>query len=142
MISFEVFFPDRVREAVRGGGQLILLPTNASSYVGDEVPATELAAARLRAREFGRAVLQAAPTGYSAVVLPDGQVRARSELGAPALLRERVPLRTGLTPLARYGDAPVLALASGLILLPALPRRMRNMHGPSRATTTTGGRIP
>lgn len=123
VISYEVFFPDRVREAVRGGGHLLLVPTNASSYVGDEVPATELAAARLRAREFGRAVLQAAPTGYSAVVLPDGQVRARSELGAPALLRERVPLRAGLTPYGRSGDAPVLALAVGLILVSALSRR-------------------
>jgi apolipoprotein N-acyltransferase len=122
VISFEVFFADRVREAVGGGGQLVLVPTNASSYVGEEVPAIELAAARLRAREFGRAVLQAAPTGYSAIVLPDGRVSARSELGAPALLRERVPLRTGLTPFARLGDAPVLALAAALILLATSPR--------------------
>jgi apolipoprotein N-acyltransferase len=124
VISYEVFFPDRVREAVRAGGQLLLVPTNASSYVGEEVPAIELAAARLRARDFGRAVLQAAPTGYSAIVLPDGQVHARSSLGAPALLRERVPLRTGLTPYARFGDAPMLALAVALILLPKWPRRI------------------
>jgi apolipoprotein N-acyltransferase len=52
VISYEVFFADRVREAVLSGGELILVPTNAS-YVGDEVPATELAAAHLRAREFG-----------------------------------------------------------------------------------------
>jgi apolipoprotein N-acyltransferase len=30
VISYEVFFPDRVREAVRGGGRLVLIPTNAS----------------------------------------------------------------------------------------------------------------
>ncbi|MDQ3610364.1 MAG: hypothetical protein M4D85_01940 [Actinomycetota bacterium] len=62
-------------------------------------------------------------SAYSAIVLPDGQVRARSQLGAPALLRERVPLRTGLTPFARFGDAPALALAAALILLPKWPRR-------------------
>ena len=65
----------------------------------------------MRAREFGRTVLQAAPTGYSVIVLPDGKVAAQSPLGAAALLREEVPLRTGLTPYARLGDLPVLALA-------------------------------
>ena len=118
VISFEVFFADRVREAVRAGGELILVPTNASSYVGDEVPAIELAAARLRAREYGREVLQAAPTGYSAVVLPDGKVAARTALGAAELLRERVPLRTGLTPFARTGNRLVLSLAASIVLLP------------------------
>lgn len=123
VISYEVFFADRVREAVRAGGQLVLVPTNASSYVGDEVPATELAAARLRAREFGRAVLQAAPTGYSAIVLPDGEVVARTDLGAAAVLRERVPLRTGLTPFARTGDLPMVTLAGMVVVLAA--RRTR-----------------
>lgn len=111
-ISYEVFFADRVREGVAAGGQLLIVPTNAASYATDEVPAIELAAAQLRAREFGRTVLQAAPTGYSAVVLADGRVVARSELGAPALLRQVVPLRTGTTPYAQLGDIPVLLLAA------------------------------
>ncbi len=94
VISYEVFFADRVREGVTAGGQIVLVPTNASSYVTPDVPAIEVAAAQLRAREFGRTVLQAAPTGYSAVITPTGEVVARSRLGAPALLRERVVLRT------------------------------------------------
>lgn len=137
VISYEVFFPDRVREAVRAGGRLVLVPTNASSYVGEEVPAIELAAARLRAREFGRAVLQAAPTGYSAIVLPDGQVRARSELGAPALLRESIPLRTGLTPFAHVGDAPPVILAVALILLAKWQPRIINTRA---AASSAAGR--
>ena len=68
VISYEVFFADRVRAAVDAGGQVILVPTNAASYTTGEVPAIEVAAARMRAREFGRAVLQAAPTGYSAII--------------------------------------------------------------------------
>lgn len=128
VISYEVFFADRVREAVRAGGQLVLVPTNASSYVGDEVPATELAAARLRAREFGRAVLQAAPTGYSAIVLPDGEVVARTDLGAAAVLREQVPLRTGLTPFARTGDLPTVTLAGLVVALAAARQRLLRMR--------------
>ncbi len=110
VISYEVFFADRVADGVRDGGEVVLAPTNASSYVGEEVPAIEVAASRLRAREFGRTVLQAAPTGYSAIVLPDGSVTRLSGLGTQELLEQSVPLRTGLTPYARTGDWPVLLL--------------------------------
>lgn len=130
VISYEVFFADRVREGVAAGGQIVLVPTNASSYVTPDVPAIEVAAAQLRAREFGRTVLQAAPTGYSAVITPTGEVVARSRLGAPALLRERVALRTGLTPYARTGDLPLIALAlAALIAAPLLRAGSRRRRG-------------
>jgi apolipoprotein N-acyltransferase len=129
VISYEVFFSDRARAAVTAGGQLLLVPTNAASYTTEEVPATEVAAARMRARELDRTVLQAAPTGYTAIVLPDGRVVAQGGLGTPELLTGAVPLRTGLTPYARTGDLPVLlAVASTLLVGPAvrwLPRRPR-----------------
>ncbi|MGY5884198.1 apolipoprotein N-acyltransferase [Modestobacter lacusdianchii] len=128
VISYEVFFSDRARAAVTAGGQILLVPTNAASYTTEEVPATEVAAARMRAREMDRAVLQAAPTGYTAIVLPDGRVAAQGELGTPELLTATVPLRSGLTPYARTGDFPVL-LATALLLLfgPAL-RLLRPRH--------------
>jgi apolipoprotein N-acyltransferase len=124
VISYEVFFSDRARAAVTAGGQVLLVPTNAASYTTEEVPATEVAAARMRAREMDRAVLQAAPTGYTAIVLPDGSIAEQGELGTPELLTATVPLRTGLTPYARTGDIPVLlAVASALIAGPVLHLR-------------------
>ena len=81
LISYEVFFQDRGRAAVRAGGRLLLVPTNASSFDDAQVPAHELAVARLRALETGRWVVQAAPTGYSAVVDHRGRVLARSRPG-------------------------------------------------------------
>ncbi len=123
VISYEVLFADRVREAVTAGGQIVLVPTNAASYVTEDVPAIEVAGARMRALEFGRTVAQSAPTGYSVVVAPDGTVLAQSGLGDPALLREAVALRTGLTPYARTGDTPVLILAVLVLLLPMARRR-------------------
>jgi apolipoprotein N-acyltransferase len=125
VISYEIFFADRVWDAVAAGGQVVLVPTNAASFLTEEVPAAELAAARLRAREFGRTVLQAAPTGYSAVILPSGQVLARSDLGTASLLKETVPLRVGLTPYARFGDLPVIALAAVILVGNALRCRPR-----------------
>ena len=125
VISYEVLFADRVREAVTAGGEIVIVPTNASSYVTEDVPAIEVAGARMRALEFGRTVLQSAPTGYSVIVLPDGSVVEQSGLGGPALLRAEVPLRTGLTPYARTGDLPVVVLAALALLLPVLRGRRR-----------------
>ena len=116
VISYEVFFADRARAAVLEGGQVLLVPTNAASYTTEEVPATEVAAARMRAREMDRAVLQAAPTGYTAVVLPNGSIAAQGGLGTPELLTTTVPLRSALTVYARNGDGPVLVLVASALV--------------------------
>lgn len=110
-ISFEVFFPERVRSAVGAGGEIVVVPTNAASFTTAEVPSQEVAAARLRAIETGRHVIQAAPTGYSAIVAPDGTVRARSDLGSPRLLTGDVERRDGATPYVTVGDLPMLLLS-------------------------------
>lgn len=125
VISYEVFFPDRARAAVNAGGQVLLVPTNAASYTTEEVPATEVAAARMRALEIDRAVLQAAPTGYTAVVRPDGRVVAQGGLGTPEVFTATVPMRTGLTVYVRTGDGPVLALVAAALLAGPLVRLHR-----------------
>jgi apolipoprotein N-acyltransferase len=48
-ISYENLFARVAREAARHGAELLVVPTNASSYVTDEVPVQQLAGARLRA---------------------------------------------------------------------------------------------
>jgi apolipoprotein N-acyltransferase len=116
VISYEVFFSDRTRAAVTAGGQVLLVPTNAASYTTEEVPATEVAAARMRALETDRAVLQAAPTGYTAVIRPDGRVVAQGDLGTPEVLTATVPLRTGLTVYVRTGDGPLLLTVAVALL--------------------------
>jgi apolipoprotein N-acyltransferase len=123
LISYEVFFQDRGRAAVRAGGRLLLVPTNASSFNDAQVPAHELAVARLRALETGRWLVQAAPTGYSAVVDHRGRVLARTRLGGPAVLRHDVELRTGETLFVAVGPAPVLVLAAITLVIPWLRRR-------------------
>jgi apolipoprotein N-acyltransferase len=80
------------------------------------VPTQEIAAARLQAIEEGRDVVQAAPTGYSAVIDHRGRVLARSDLGVRAVIVRDVALRTGRTLYERLGDLPVLVL-SGLAVV-------------------------
>jgi apolipoprotein N-acyltransferase len=132
LISFEVFFADRSGEAVGHGAQLLVVPTNTTSYPSAQMPAQELAAARLQAVERGRDLVQASPTGYSAIIDNVGTVRARSALSAPGVLLATVSLRGGQTAFTRLGAWPVELAA--LVLLVAgqlrarLPGRRRGRH--------------
>jgi apolipoprotein N-acyltransferase len=116
LVSYEVFFANRGRSGVRAGGQVILVPTNTSSYANDQAPAQEIAASRLQALAEGRYVLQAAPTGYSAVVNNDGDVLRRTPLSDEAIITASVPLLDGATWYEREGDLPILAAAAALVV--------------------------
>ena len=114
-ISWEIFFTNRVREASLNGGQILLNPTNGSSYWLTQVQTQQVASSRLRAIESGRWVLQAAPTGFSAVVDPTGRVIARTSISEQAVLQQVVALRGGDTIATVIGPLPVIVV-SGLLL--------------------------
>jgi apolipoprotein N-acyltransferase len=115
-ISWEVFFPDRSREGVRAGAVAILNPTNGASFTGTLVQTQQIAASRMRAIENGRWVLQVAPTGFSAVIGPDGTVHERSAISEARVLQREVGLREGLTIYTRVGLAPgVVLMIAGLV---------------------------
>ncbi|HEX6477052.1 MAG TPA: apolipoprotein N-acyltransferase [Acidimicrobiales bacterium] len=118
MISYEVFYEDAGRAAVRSGAQLLTVPTNTASYSTSQVPTQELATARMQAVQEGRDLIQTSPTGFSAIVDHRGHVLARSNLGSQQVIEGTPAMRTGLTPYARTGDMPVLA-ASGLAVVAA-----------------------
>jgi apolipoprotein N-acyltransferase len=111
LVSFEVFYASRSRTSVRAGAQLLIVPTNTSSYAAAQVPTQEVAADAVQAVETGRDLVQAAPTGYSTVVDHVGRVRQRSDLGQPAVLTATVALRRGFTVYDHLGDLPVVVLA-------------------------------
>ncbi len=115
-ISWEVFFTQRVREGVQEGGEVVLNPTNGSSYWLTQVQSQQVASSRLRAIETGRWVLQAAPTGFSAVVDPDGDVIARTGVSERAVIQETVTRRDGRTIATVVGPLPVVALAALLMI--------------------------
>ena len=105
-MSFEIFYAGRSHESVRAGAELLAVPTNTSSYSTSQVPAQEIAAAIVQAVETGRDLVQAAPTGFSAVVTQRGVVVQRSALGRRQVLFATVALRRGLTPYDHWGDLP------------------------------------
>ena len=133
IISYEGFFDDRARSGVRAGGQALLLPTNAASFTSSHLPTQQVAAARLRARETGRWVAQAAPTGISMVMAPNGEIVIRSAIQQRTALQATIVLRHGLTPYARWNDLPTLVLFAALGVLGwTVAVRERSGKGDSR----------
>jgi len=116
MVSYEVFFSERGWLPTRAGAQLLIVPTNTSSYATSQVPCQEVAAARLQAIAEGRDLVQAAPTGFSSIIDDDGHVLQRSSLGMRQVLVGDVSLRTGRTVYERFGDLPLL-LGAGVLVL-------------------------
>jgi apolipoprotein N-acyltransferase len=84
----------------------------------------------LRALETGRWVVQAAPTGFTAIVDANGTVLQRTAVSEQRILYADVPMRSGFTWYTRLGDRPViivLALALGTVLV--IARRHRHASG-------------
>jgi apolipoprotein N-acyltransferase len=104
VISWEVFFGGRVNEGITDGGGAILNPTNGSSYTWSILQTQQLASSRLRAREQGRWLVQAAPTGFSAFVDPNGSVHDRTDISAPGVIERTIAVREGRTLYSRLGN--------------------------------------
>jgi apolipoprotein N-acyltransferase len=111
VICFEVAYDSLVRSSVAAGAQLLVVQTNNATFGHTAETYQQLAMSQLRAVEFGRTVVQAATTGKSAVIGPDGTMLAESgRLFTSAILDLRVPVPTALTPAARLGDWPAYLL--------------------------------
>ena len=122
-ISWEIWFADRARAAARAGGEVLLNPTNGASFQGPIVQSQQLASTRMRAMETDRWAMQAAPTGYSAIVTPDGTVVSRTKISEQRVVVGTVERRQGTTWAVRVGDWPALIIGFALLALAQLAAR-------------------
>ena len=111
VISWEVFFGGRGNDGVSHGAQLIINPTNGSSYTGTVLQSQQVASSRLRAIEQGRWVVQASPTGFSAFITPDGDVLSRTGVSEQRVITQTIGLNANRTWYSRIGDIPWVVLA-------------------------------
>ena len=138
-ICFEIADDAVVRQAITGGGRLLVVQTNNASYehIGDSgnggETAQQLAISRLRAVEHGRAVVVAATSGVSAMIAPNGKVLARTRVFAPAYLDRRLPLRDPLTIADRVGSWPEWILSALALLAVVLGFVRRNVGRPTKS---------
>jgi len=120
-ICFEVVFPQEVSATVDAGATILVTITNDAWYGDTAAPWQHLRAAQFRAAENRRTLLRAAITGVSAVVGPDGSLRATLGVGERGTLRAAVSGRADRSPYSRVPWLPP-ALCS-LFALVALARR-------------------
>jgi apolipoprotein N-acyltransferase len=73
----------------------------------------------MRALEAGRPMLRATNTGATAVIRPDGGIQSVLPAMTRGILHAEVRAHHGLTPYARWGDAPVVLLAGLYAMLVA-----------------------
>ncbi|TCP50945.1 apolipoprotein N-acyltransferase [Tamaricihabitans halophyticus] len=115
-ICYEIAYDAIPAEAVEAGAKLLLVPTNNAWFGDTEMSYQQLAMSRVRAVEHDRAVINAATSGVSAFVRPDGSVASQTELYTATTLAADVPLRSQVTLSDRLGKAPELALTGGGLL--------------------------
>ena len=110
-ISWEVFHDDRTYSGMKKGGLIQLNPTNGSSFWLTIVQTQQIASSQLRAIESGRWALQAAPTGFSAIIEPNGTIVERTGISEARVLQGEVELREGTTWATRFTWYPMFFIA-------------------------------
>src|SRR5215472_7544287 len=109
VICYEVGFDPLVSSEVNAGANLLTVQTNDATFEVDGQRGEslqQLAMARIRAVESDRAVVVASSTGVSAVIAPDGTLLAHTSAWRQAILDEKVPLVSSMTPADRIGQWP------------------------------------
>ena len=121
-ICYEDIFGEEVIEALPAAQVLVNVSNDA--WFGKSLAAEQhLQASQMRALETGRWMVRSTNTGVTAAIDPAGRVIAQLPQFTAGTLVERVEPRTGMTPYARFGNAPALVLAGALAF--AARRRRR-----------------
>ena len=134
VISWETFFSGRAQDAIANGGEILMNPTNGASYWLTQVQTQQIASSRLRAIETGRWVTQAAPTGFSALIAPNGALLERTGVSETRVIQADVPRRQGTTLSTLVGPWAMLALSlAGIVVAWIVQRRTSGPGAPDTA---------
>lgn len=134
-VCYEVVYPDLVAASARSS-QVLLTVSNDAWFADSIGPLQHMQMARMRALETGRYLIRSTNNGVSAIVDPEGQIRARSEQFVAQVLEAEVYPAQGWTPFMRWGSPP-LAVASALILALLLLFRRRSKSNPEISTESS-----
>ena len=125
LICFEIAIDDISRDLVHSGAQVILSQTNNADFGHSDETFQQVAIAKLRAIETGRAVVNDSTVGVSAVFAPDGKILDQLPTFEPGVMVTKVPLRTGLTPAMAIGSGLDLAINLAAVALIAIASGIR-----------------
>ena len=112
-VAVNICYEDAFGEEIIGALPDATLLVNLSNvaWFGDSLaPAQHLQIARMRTLETGRTMLRATNTGMTAIVGPDGRVKAALPPFTRGALRGEAQAYEGATPYVRTGNGPLVAL--------------------------------
>jgi apolipoprotein N-acyltransferase len=109
-ICYEDAYASEQLALVRGSTLLVNV-TNDAWFGDSTAPHQHLDISRMRSLETGRPMLRATNDGVTALIAHDGTLLGQLPQFKPGVLTGMVEPRVGLTPYARFGNLPVLALA-------------------------------
>ncbi|MFT4051798.1 MAG: apolipoprotein N-acyltransferase [Microbacterium sp.] len=115
-ICFDVLYDDVIRDGALAGAEVYMFQTNNADFRGTDENLQQLAFARMRAIETGRAVVNLSTVGTSQVIGPDGSTLDALPADEPGAMVTDVPLRTGLTPAVAAGPSVQVALGWGSVI--------------------------
>ena len=118
-ICFEVAYDDVLRDGVRQGGEMIVIPTNNASFLTSSEAAQQLAQGRVQAVVHGRSVVQVSTVGITAIISPRGVVEQQTRPYTQAGLVADVGLRTSTTTADALGSWPGRVLSGSAAALVA-----------------------
>ena len=143
-ICFDVIYDAVIWDGARAGAEVFVFQTNNADFRGTDENLQQLAFARMRAIETGRAVVNVSTVGTSQVITPDGTTVDSIGVDTAGASISTVPLRTGLTPAVILG--PWLTALIVLAAAGALPAAWFSHRARTRAAaadrSTDPGRHP
>lgn len=136
-ICFDVIYDSVIWDSARAGAQLLVFQSNNADFRGTDENLQQLAFARMRAIETGRAVINVSTVGTSQVIGPDGATTASLGVDTAGAMVSTVPLRTGLTAATVIGPwlpTVIMISASGALAALGISHRAgsRTAKAPSR----------
>jgi apolipoprotein N-acyltransferase len=121
IICYEALFPNYVIESARKGSQLIMNITNDSWFGPYGEPILHFSLITFRGIETRLPQVRSTNTGISALILPDGTIPARTQIGTEEVMNVKVPLTEPIpTLMKKWGDwfgpfSLILGLLTALI---------------------------
>jgi apolipoprotein N-acyltransferase len=103
LICFEEAIDEVPRDVVADGAQVLIAQTNNADFGHSDESVQQLAIARLRAIETGRAIVSVSTVGPSAIIDRDGRLLSQSKSYVPAFVVADVPKYSDLTFTMRGG---------------------------------------
>lgn len=124
-ICYEMEYSDELRHNIHDDTQFIVNVSNDSWFGTSGGPWQHMEIARMRAMEFGKAVLRATNSGVTLAIDQKGKIIDMLPQFQQKVLRVEARPTTGVTPYTRWGSLPLIAFCISALLIALIQQNRR-----------------